>query len=171
MKKRLNNFLEDRLGSLMANIHLFNSRMEPFNTSRTSLKKAIKTDIEIISSHYDFKIRPAMFNISLCIDGEDREISCIFGVDLYSQLVFQGLGDVAPLFENYTIDFSTLDVKNSNDEIILYNNGYIPTEYVYIPAFETSVNGVSIKQVKDETGKIYTVYLVRKKFFYVNVED
>ena len=48
MKKRDNDFIDQRLNSLIGNIFLFNSKMEKFNTSRTMLKKSIKTDTEII---------------------------------------------------------------------------------------------------------------------------
>ena len=59
---------------------------------------------------------------------------------------------------------------DESGNIIVKNNGYIPTEYVYIPAFNTSVNGISIGEIETHTHK-YTVYFVRKKFLYVDVEE
>ena len=170
MKKRDNDFIDQRLNSLIGNIFLFNSKMEKFNTSRTMLKKSIKTDAETIGENYGFPLKVAMFTVDLFIDNENREISCIFGADLHSQLVIQGLAENISLFRNYSLDIPNSNVIDESGNIILYNNGYIPTEYVYIPAFNTSVNGVSISEVKTDTYK-YTVYFVRKKFLYVDVEE
>lgn len=170
MKKRDNDFIDQRLNSLIGNIFLFNSKMEKFNTSRTMLKKSIKTDTEIIGEHFGSPLKVAMFTVDLFIDNENREISCIFGADLHSQLVVQGLAEYISLFKNYSLDIPNSNVIDESGNIILYNNGYIPTEYVYIPAFNTSVNGVSIGEVKTDTHK-YTVYFVRKKFLYVDVEE
>ena len=170
MKKKDNDFIDQRLNSLIGNIFLFNSKMEKFNTSRTMLKKSIKTDTEIVGEHFGSPLKVAMFTINLFIDNEDKEISCIFGADLHSQLVIQGLTENISLFKNYSLDIPNSNVIDDSGNIILYNNGYIPTEYVYIPAFNTSVNAVSICEKKTDTHK-YTVYFVRKKFLYVDVEE
>ena len=111
-----------------------------------------------------------MFTVNLFIDNEDREISCIFGADLHSQLVIQGLAENISLFKNYSLDIPNSNVIDESGNIIVKNNGYIPTEYVYIPAFNTSVNGISIGELETHTHK-YTVYFVRKKFLYVDVEE
>ena len=134
------------------------------------LKKSIKTDTGIIGEHYGFPLKVAMFTVSLFIDKEDREISCIFGADLHSQLVIQGLAENIPLFKNYSLDIPNSNVIDESGNIIVKSNGYIPTEYVYVPAFNTSVNGISIGELETHTHK-YTVYFVRKKFLYVDVEE
>ena len=170
MKKRDNDFIDQRLNSLIGNIFLFNSKMEKFNTSRTMLKKSIKTDTEIIGEHYGSPLKVAMFTVNLFIDNEDREISCIFGADLHSQLVIQGLAENILFFKDYSLDISNSNVIDESGNIVVKNNGYIPTEYVYIPAFNTSVNGISIGEIETDTHK-YTVYFVRKKFLYVDVEE
>ena len=170
MKRKDNDFIDQKLNDLIGNIFLFNSKMEKFNASRTMIKKSIKTDIEIIGEHFGFPLKVAMFTINLFIDNENKDISCVFGIDLYSQLVIQGLAENIPLFKNYSLDIPTSNVIDESGNIILYNNGHIPTEYVYIPAFNTSVNAVSIGEVKTDTHR-YTVYFVRKKFLYIDVEE
>ena len=170
MKKKDNDFIDQRLNSLIGNIFLFNSKMEKFNTSRTMLKKSIKTDTEIIGEHFGSPLKVAMFTINLFIDNEDREISCIFGADLHSQLVIQGLTENISLFKNYSLDIPNSNVLDESGNIIVKNNGYIPTEYVYIPAFNTSVNAISIGEIKTDAHR-YIVYFVRKKFLYIDVEE
>ena len=73
MKKRDNDFIDQRLNSLIGNIFLFNSKMEKFNTSRTMLKKSIKTDTEIIGEHFGSPLKVAMFTVDLFIDNENRD--------------------------------------------------------------------------------------------------
>ena len=117
MKKRDNDFIDQRLNSLIGNIFLFNSRMEKFNTSRTMLKKSIKTDTEIIGEHYGSPLKVAMFTVDLFIDNENREISCIFGADLHSQLVIQGLAENISLFKNYSLDITNSNVIDESGNI------------------------------------------------------
>lgn len=160
----LNDFEENVLNNLISNIALFNSKQNKTEAEITRLKKVIKTDSIKLEKKYG--VNMVLNQVKLNID--DKLYKFIFGLDLHTQLVIQGLGDYLEEFRNITLDIENKCLKDEFNNTILRERDYIPLEFIELENTDLYIraNSVLTKEVDD---KIFTVFIIMSKILFIKV--
>lgn len=160
----LNDFEENVLNNFISNIALFNSKQDKTEADITRLKKVIKTDSIKLEKKYGINmvLNQAKLNIN------DNLYKFIFGLDLHTQLVVQGLGDYLNEFRNITLDIENKCLKDEFNNTILKESDYIPLEFIELESTGLYIraNSILTKEIDD---KIFTVFIVMSKILFVKV--
>lgn len=160
----LNDFEENVLNNFISNIILFNSKQDKTEADIARLKKVIKTDSIKLEKKYG--VNMVLNQVKLNID--DNLYKFIFGLDLHTQLVVQGLGDYLSEFRNITLDIENKCLKDEFNNTILKESDYIPLEFIELESTGLYIraNSILTKEIDD---KIFTVFIVMSKILFVKV--
>lgn len=160
----LNDFEENILNNFISNIVLFNGKQDKSETEIQRLRSIIKSDSVKLENKYGANM--ILNQVQLEIDNFNYKF--IFGLDLHTQLVIQGLGDYIKHFKNITIDISGKCLKDEYSNVILAERDYVSLEFVELDTTGLFIraNSILTQEVED---KIFTVYIIMSKILFVKV--
>ena len=161
----LNDFEENILNNFISNIKLFNNKQHKTETEIKRLRKVIKEDSLKLERKYG--ITMILNQVQLNLDNSSL-YKLVFGLDLHTQLVIQGLGDYIEHFRNITLDPVDKCIRDEFGGVFLNFNDYIPVEFIEVEDLKMTIRSNSII-TKEIDGKIFTVYIVMSKILYITV--